>query len=176
MTWVEKKLPWVSGTFELLLASLSEEDAILFNRTKNPNFFRMSDFWSLRSSVLSGTIETTIMRITWLSYFPESLCILTHAIRARKQISIKFSLMEKSVSGFIWAADKRYSDINNFWTSFRSRFALDPLLTILITIYRQSLSVHQHCISSFVFIKDLLLFISSVMQSAQYWLGYTKVT
>ena len=57
----------------------------------------------------------------------------THAVTTRKQKSIKFSSMEKSVAGFIWAADKKKT--NNFLNSFSSLTSLNPLLTLLIRIY-----------------------------------------
>ena len=74
------------------------------------------------------------------------------------------STMEKSMSGFIWAVDKETLN-DNFWTEFSSCFSLDPLLTLLITIPWQSIFRRPHCNSWFLFIKELLLFISSVLKA-----------
>ena len=53
---------------------------------------------SLRSRVLSGTIETTITRTSHGCHIIRNPA---HAVTARKEVSIKFSLMEKSVLKFI---------------------------------------------------------------------------
>ena len=151
--------------------ALARQHTILFNRAKNPKIFGCKT-QSLCSRRLSGTIETTITRTShgyhiFRDHFARGN--LTHAVTARKQISTKFSFMEKSVSGFIWAADKDTLTLITFEPRLVLAFLRYPLLTILITISRQCLSLRPHCNSRFLFIKDLLLFLSSVMQSVRYW-------
>ena len=107
----------------------ARQHAILIDRAKNQKTR------SLRSRVLSGTIKTTITRT---SHGFHIIRHPTHAVTVRKEISIKFSSMEKSVSEFIWAANKQTLTLIVF----------EPRLVIallLILSWWQSISLHPHC-------------------------------
>ena len=112
---------------------------------KNPNFFGCKTR-SLRSKVLSGTIKTTITRT---SHGCHIIRDPTHAVTARKEISIKFSSVEKSVSEFIWAANKETRTLIIFEPRLVLALLFDPLLS---TIYISPSALY--CNSRFLFLKD----------------------
>ena len=96
------------------------------------------------------------MHTSWLSYHSGSTPEITargnlaHAVTARKEIWIKFSHIA-----------------NNFLT-FNMVLALLFFDSWLSWFYTNYLSTSARRNSRFLFIKDLLLFISSVMQSVRY--------
>ena len=116
------------------------------------------DHSDLNCSTLSAYLTAGIIPMLLISIFPDLIFIKismtitptshgfhiirdpTRAVTARKEISIKFSSMEKSVSEFIWAANKE---------TLTLRIIFEPRLVLallLILSWLQSISLCTHCI------------------------------
>ena len=128
--------PWsrkgITGKNSNCWRALARQHTILFSGGENPKIFRMEGSKPAQYSIIRG-IETTITRTSHGCHILRvhfARGNLTYAVTARKQILIKFSFMEKSVSGFIWAADKETLKLIIF----------EPWLVLFLLFSRSSLN------------------------------------